>query len=184
LRIFHTLPKPILLSFYEVDILIYHNHLGKWVINLVLSIPKSCRKFLLEYSSNFIQKLIHNHFISNGFIEWDYQSKIKTWNYIFHGKIYGFIKENITIDHNALLIYLVVQYGSLCFFAIANEYAYDIFEIQFCSCFLSHMNNNTTKDTQMTCCSFVTTLNLFWCHGWNYLGMNLIIDICHSCHSF
>lgn len=111
------------------------------------------------------------------------QNQILKW-YISWKKLW-FIKEDITIDHNALLIYMVVQYGSLCLFVIANEYAYDICEIQFCSCFLLHMNkHNTTKYTQMTCCRFVITLNLFWCHGWNYLGRNLIIDICCSCHSF
>ncbi len=103
MKVLFTLPKPIMLSFYEVDILKYHNHLGHWIINLFWVIPKPCRKKLLKNYSNFIQKLIHNHSISNGFIEWHYQSKIKTWNYIFHGKNYGFIEKDITIDCNTFV---------------------------------------------------------------------------------
>ncbi len=82
----------------------------------------------------------------------------------FMEKIMDSLKKTSQLIVTHLLIYMVVQYGSLCLFAIANEYAYDICEIQFCSCFLSHITHNTTKDTQMTC-TFVITLNLFWCHG-------------------
>lgn len=81
-------------------------------------------------------------------------------------KIMDSLKKTSQLIVTHLLIYMVVQNGSLCLFATANEYAYDICEIQFCFCFLSHMNtHNTTKNTQMTCCRFVITLNLFWCHG-------------------
>jgi hypothetical protein len=43
-------------------------------------------------------------------------------------KIYGFIKNAITINDDTL-IYKVVQFITLTFYTISNEYAFDTFEI-------------------------------------------------------
>jgi hypothetical protein len=43
---------------------------------------------------------------------------------------------------------------------------------------------NTTKHTQMIYEMFVVTWNLFFCHAWNYVGRNLILDICCNFHHF
>jgi len=65
-------------------------------------------------------------------------------------KIYGFIKDAITINDDTL-IYRVVQFITLTFYTISNEYAFDTFGIQLCPCFFQHMNKcNTIKDTQIT----------------------------------
>ncbi len=73
----------------------------------------------------------------------------------FHAKVYGFIKDNITIDDN-ILVYKVIQFIAFSLFTITNEYAFDTFGIQLCPCFLWHMSKcNITSKIQMTYGRFV-----------------------------
>jgi hypothetical protein len=69
--------------------------------------------------------------------------------------------KNIMID-DKILVYMVVQFVPFNLFVINNEHAFDTFRIQFCPCFLWHMNKcNTTKNMQMTYGKFVSTPNFF-----------------------
>jgi hypothetical protein len=109
---------------------------------------------------------------------------MQPWNYFFHAKVYGFIKDNITIDDN-ILVYKVIQFIAFSLFTITNEYAFDTFGIQLCPCFLWHMSKcNIMTKIQMIYGRFVFAPTLFNVMLKSTWARDLILDICCSCYYF